>query len=573
MVLKTSNYTNGRADISDYALIRLNNSGYWNFVENAVFSENSGTITVTATGLAPFSTTGETRFYIGIKAGTTTWTGNTSADWNTASNWTNGVPSQQVKAVFASAGRYPSNPPTYGAAAAAIEVSTGTALTLPQNFYAPAGIINNGIINISGSGTFYGFGSGSTFSPISGNGKLVFGAGAPASFDPTYFAGQVVDNSVEVNNATGLNVVNRPMTLTGNLTLTNGKLNTSGFVLTMSNPNATATGNANAYVVGGYLKRSINGSGNYEFPIGIAGAYTPVTLQPNGLGGTSEITASFSNAAIAGQPNITQGSGTITQTLAGGSWNITPNAQPTAGTYNVTLSAPLGSSTATNFAVIKRDYNYSSYPWALAGAPQGASVNSGVVTASANGVSSFSQFALGEVVGTLPVKLVQFLASADGHTARLTWETASEQNNDRFEVERSEDGTDFIKIGEVKGNGTSQNLNTYSFRDVAPANGVNYYRLKQLDFNGNFEYSEAKAVRFDLKQVVFSIYPNPATEVINFSEAIKSVEIYSISGAKVYEQKATVSTLKIPSKIKQGIYLLKAILLDGTLVSKQLMIN
>lgn len=164
-------------------------------------------------------------------------------------------------------------------------------------------------------------------------------------------------------------------------------------------------------------------------------------------------------------------------------------------------------------------------------------------------------------------------AKAESNQVLLTWETASELNNDKFEIERSINGTDFIKVGEMKGNGNSQNLNTYSFRDLAPANGVNYYRLKQLDFNGNFEYSEAKAVRFDLKQVVFSIYPNPATEVINFSEAIKSVEIYSISGAKVYEQKATVSTLKIPSKIKQGIYLLKAILLDGTLVSKQLMIN
>lgn len=572
LVLKTSNYTNGRADISDYALIRLNNSGYWNFVENAVFSENSGTITVTATGLAPFSTTGETRFYIGLKATTTTWTGTTNTNWNTASNWTNGVPTAEVKAVFGAASQYPSNPPSYGTAAAAVEIASGTSLTLPSSFYTPAGIINNGIINISGSGTFYGFGSGSTFSPISGNGKLVFGAGAPASFDPTYFAGQVLDNSVEVNNATGLNVVNRPMILTGNLTLTNGKLNTSGYVLTMSNPNATATGNANAYVVG-YLKRSINGSGNYEFPIGIAGAYTPVTLQPNGLGGTSEITASFSNAAIAGQPNITQGSGSITQTLAGGSWNITPNAQPTAGTYNVTLSAPLGSSTATNFAVIKRDYNYSSYPWALAGAPQGASVNSGVVTASANGVSSFSQFALGEVVGTLPVKLVQFLASADGHTARLTWETASEQNNDRFEVERSEDGKSFIKIGEVKGKGNSNTLIRYSFKDDAPANAVNYYRLKQVDNNGKFEYSEIRSLRFNFSGAEFVVYPNPATEVIHFNDVVQSAQLYDLSGKLVLSQLQQAKTMVLPKTLLPGVYLLRLKLKDDKVVTRRILVR
>lgn len=569
--LKTSNYTNGRVSAVDYVLLRrastaTNTADAWVIVSGANITETGGTITVTATGLAPFST--NTMFCIGLKATTTTWLGTTSTNWTTASNWSNGVPTSDVKAVIANASQYPSNPPTSGSAAAAIEIASGSTLTLPSSFYTPNGIINNGTINISGSGTFYGFGSGSTYSTVSGTGTLVFGSGI-STFD-SYYMGQILNNNIEVNNSAGLELT-RTTTFGGNVTLTNGIITVPDYnYFTMSNPNATITGTSTAYIKGN-LRRTINATGTVNFPVGNTGIYAPASLTLNSLVGTTIITANFSLAAVSSNPALTISGQTVNTLLSAGSWFIDPTTQPSGGNYSVSLSAPIGSSAAANFYVLKRPGNYGA--WTNLGTNVTSTTIAGIVTASVSGLTSFSQFGIGEGVGTLPVKLIKFLASADGKAAKLYWETASEINNDKFVIERSTNGIDFLKVGEVKGNGTSQKLNIYSFKDFSPQNDVNYYRLKQLDFNGKFEYSDIKFVKFDFKETTFSIYPNPVTEVVSFSEAVKSVEIYNLQGAKVYQQKTTATSIKIPSEINNGVYIIKVMLLDGSLANKQIMIN
>lgn len=576
LTLKTSNYTNGRVSTADYVLLRrastaTNTTDAWVIVSGANITETAGVITVTASGLAPFST--NTLFCIGLKASTTTWTGTTSTNWNTASNWSNGVPSATVKAVIANASQYPTtNIPTSGSAAAAIEIASGSTLTLPSSFYTPNGIINNGTINISGSGIFYGFGSGSSFSNVTGTGKLVFGNSAPASFD-SYYMNQIVNNSIEINRTGGISL-NRTTSFGGNVDLVNGILTmASGQNFNMTNPNATISSTTTSYI-NGNLQRTVNTSGTYNFPVGLATVYAPTSLNLSGLVGTTTITASFSNAAISGQPgNLTIGSTTVNSLLASGSWFITPNAQPTAGNYAITLNAPIGSSTASNFVVLKRQDNYSFYPWTNQGTNQPSSVNAGIVTASVRGITSFSQFGIGEGITTLPVKLVKFLATADAKSANLYWETATELNNDKFIIERSDDTGIFTAIGEVKGNGNSSKLLDYNFKDYAPLKGNNYYRLKQVDFNGKFEYSEVKVVNFNLGDVELSVYPNPVTDVINFSEVVKSVEIYNLQGALILKNETKATSINISVQIKTGVYILKATLPNGSFISKQIIIS
>ncbi|MBD3750054.1 MAG: T9SS type A sorting domain-containing protein [Sphingobacteriales bacterium] len=578
LVLKTSDYTNGRVSVDDYVLLRrssANTTNPWTIVNGATITETGGTITVTANGLAPFST--NTMFCIGLKATTTTWTGTTSTDWNTASNWSNGVPSASVKAIIANASQYPSNPPTSGSAAAQIEIAAGSTLTLPSTFYTPTGIINNGTINISGggSGTFYGFGSGSTFSTLSGTGKLVFGSNSPTTFD-SYYMGSKVENSIEINNSAGLTLT-RTTTFTGDVTLTNGIVTVPDYsYFVMNNPNATITGSEAGYVKGN-LKRTVNATGTVNFPVGNTGIYAPVNLSLSSLTGTTEITANFSNAAISGQPsNLAIGGSTVNSILSGGSWFITPNAQPTAGTYTATLSAPIGSSTATDFYVLKRENNYSSYPWANLGTNIASTVTAGVVTASASGLTSFSQFGIGEGITTLPVKLSKFTAKADGNFASLYWETQSEINNDKFLIEKSLDGKEFMSIGEVDGKGNSTTINTYTFRDKSPAAGANYYRLKQIDFDGKFDYSDVRAVNFNFDNVQVLVYPNPANEVINLSGMDTSsyeVSIYNTIGELLFKEQSSSSTIKIPSKITTGTYVLQLKLNDGSTIVKKVSIE
>ncbi len=573
LTFKTRDYTNGRVSSSDYVLLRrkASNGVKWVVVDGATISESAGTITVVANGLESFASNVE--FCIGLKATTTTWTGTASQNWYEGSNWTNGVPDANIKAVIANASRYPSNVPA-GSAAAIIEIASGATVSLPANFLAANGIINNGTINVKGTGVFYGFGYGnsaSTFSTLSGTGKLVFNSASPTSFNG-YYVGGIINNSVEIDNAAGFAIATTSK-FNGDLILKNGIVTVATYnTLVVTNPNAIVTGNATSYIIGD-LKRTINPTGTYNFPIGITGMYAPVSLALNGLVGPADIIANFSNIAIDGQPSLSINNRVVSSLLAGNSWTIFPNIQPTAGTYDVTLALPVGSSTASDYFILKRDANYSYYPWANQGTNVAPSITAGVVTASATGLTSFSQFAIGEGIGVLPVKMVKFLASADAKSAKLYWETASELNNDKFEVERRTNGKDFVKIGEVKGNGTSQKLNTYSFKDFAPPNGVNYYRLKQVDFNGDVEYSDSRFVSFDFAETTFSVYPNPVTDVINFSGMVKSVEIYSLQGVLLLKNSGLVSSVKVPDKFITGSYLIKLSLENGTSLTKQILIK
>lgn len=91
---------------------------------------------------------------------------------------------------------------------------------------------------------------------------------------------------------------------------------------------------------------------------------------------------------------------------------------------------------------------------------------------------------------TLPIELYSFEGNSYNITNNLTWVTLSEINNDYFVIQRSSDGYDWENIGKVYGAGTSLEKNSYSFNDDNYKNVINYYRLKQIDFNGGYKYSD-----------------------------------------------------------------------------------
>lgn len=98
-------------------------------------------------------------------------------------------------------------------------------------------------------------------------------------------------------------------------------------------------------------------------------------------------------------------------------------------------------------------------------------------------------------IGTLPVQLAYFKASVETGKVVAAWATYAEENNDFFTVERSADGKTFRKVGEIKGVGNSQETQDYSFVDENPLAGLSFYRLKQTDFDGKFEYFNPVAVK------------------------------------------------------------------------------
>jgi hypothetical protein len=121
----------------------------------------------------------------------------------------------------------------------------------------------------------------------------------------------------------------------------------------------------------------------------------------------------------------------------------------------------------------------------------------------------------------LPIKLKSFKAAANRNIVNLNWTTVTETNNKGFAIEKSIDGINFNQIGFVNGNNNSSVERSYSSIDQNPVTGNNYYRLKQIDLNGAFEYSTIEVVKFAKSKIAeVSFYPNPVKQnlQVNVSE-------------------------------------------------------
>ncbi len=145
--------------------------------------------------------------------------------------------------------------------------------------------------------------------------------------------------------------------------------------------------------------------------------------------------------------------------------------------------------------------------------------------------------------GPLPVSLISFNGRAAQGKSILMWRTASELNNSHFEIERAEEHNDlrFTKIGEVKGSGTKITDTNYTFADEKTHASKNYYRLKQVDFDGHFEYSSTILVEVSTSSSLATVYPNPANEtlVIDYAEKVDA-QIVSFSVTDILGRKVNV---------------------------------
>lgn len=168
---------------------------------------------------------------------------------------------------------------------------------------------------------------------------------------------------------------------------------------------------------------------------------------------------------------------------------------------------------------------------------------------------------------TVPVEMVFFNANMDNNRIVLNWQTASEIDNEGFEVQKSSDGNSFEELHFVNST-RSSGIKNYRYVDNNPVQGINYYRLKQMDFNGDFQYSDVVSVKNNNKVSPISLYPNPISlnEQVNVfvdteKESQANVRVYSISGAVITTNKhylnEGLNKLKIQtSDLAEGIYII-----------------
>jgi hypothetical protein len=140
-------------------------------------------------------------------------------------------------------------------------------------------------------------------------------------------------------------------------------------------------------------------------------------------------------------------------------------------------------------------------------------------------------------IGILPMELLDLQGIAIEEGNLITWSTASEQNSDRFEVQRSKDVEHFEPIGQVGAQGSSQSLVAYEFLDASPPQGLAYYRLRMVDTDQAAEFSPVIAV--DRQGEVVRIFPNPVEDRVYWSTSgAAAVQVYDMLGRKMLDASA-----------------------------------
>lgn len=191
-------------------------------------------------------------------------------------------------------------------------------------------------------------------------------------------------------------------------------------------------------------------------------------------------------------------------------------------------------------------------------------------------------------IAPMPVELLYFTAKNNNNTTvKLNWATATESNNDHFEIERSPNGNLFVPIASINASGTGNSILTqyYEYTDPKPLSGTSYYRLKQVDRNGDFEIFNIVSVNFDRnKNISFSIYPNPNAGEFNvdFSGVENNHEVIvlmqDLQGKQVYagsfytEQNNGTFNISPEKKIAKGAYIC-SIIVEGVKYSLKVMVN
>lgn len=475
----------------------------------------------------------------------------------------------------------------------------------------------NGNLTISGSAALS---SASTYDiTIAGDWNNLSGAADPfiegtrtVTFDGTNAQG-VSSNSGEtfynliINNTGSGIIMNNLINTTTNLTLTNGALNLNSYPLTVQNANTAAVTRTNGYVVS-ETNSAVNTSvftwnmgtttGSFIFPFGATdGSYIPVTF--------NKTTATSANVSISTRATAT----TDNQPLAGASnggaiaavtclhdlldndistssvidrwWDIYPSAAVIADVTFSYCGAENTTSDPTSEIAVQ---HWTGSIWNNGkGGGNGTysitgtnGVTSGVGSVTATGLTEFSPYVL--VLKSnplLPVELLSFTAEKINNAVKLEWETASELNNDYFTIERSINMQDWNIIGKVKGSGTVNSITGYKFFDEDPSEGINYYKLKQTDYDGAYEELGVIAVDF-LKDDDVLIIPNSDNTgiviLLNNSDREMQADIYDLSGRLVECRKIKSGTTSVEINIdRKGVYFIHLTGVASVIVRKILL--
>ena len=402
---------------------------------------------------------------------------------------------------------------------------------------------------------------------ITGNNMQLAGA------VPQTVGGNGSIDSLQINNAQGVSLGGN-QTIEKSVALTRGNLSLHAFNLVVSDslvPGQASLqgGSSTSFVVadgGGFLEQEVANTGiNVIFPIGTSGSYLPATVNlapgsPNYTLGAGLYDSIYSAYNSSDQP---VGAGIATDVVER-TWVLHPFRTTGTGTPSATVSLqwnPADEATGFLRGGNLQLAHYTGGAWNAG--PNLLATGGDPYVLTRSGLTSFSPFGIFSGGLPLPVTLLDFTGQTVPAGNLLQWQTSSEINNDHFVVQRSATGSSFKALGLVAGNGTSSIVNDYQFLDSMPFAGDNFYRLQQVDRNGNSTYSQIVLLAGTGGRNFLTLYPNPAAEVLNIvapsdvSPGEMQVNIYDGMGQLVqsglYNNTGAGWPLNI-SLLKPGVY-------------------
>jgi hypothetical protein len=362
------------------------------------------------------------------------------------------------------------------------------------------------------------------------------------------------------------------------MTFTSGIILTTPSNLIIFDNNASVSGASTSSHVNGPVRKEISTSTtpSFTFPSGDGAIYAPISISSiSNRRNEDYFTAYYVNER---NPNAggTKGSG-LNLVSQAEYWILDRAA--TSGTATttaaVTLTYNTGRSGSITNAALLKVARWNGSQWVDHGRTGATGNNtSGTLTSSAN-VSSFSPFTLGSStnVNPLPITLLNFTAKATSNAVAIDWTTTSEINNDYFTLEKSYNGTEWLPIAKIQGAGNSETLSQYAHIDNQIVFGVQFYRLKQTDLNGDFTYSNIVSVKFEQTiNATLSIFPVPANNFVTITSnndptVNVSITVLNALGQKVLTMDGIGNKHQLDiQQLETGIYYIE-MQSEGTLLS------
>ncbi len=445
---------------------------------------------------------------------------------------------------------------------------------------------SGGSIGISGNITY----SGGSFNGGSSTSQIILNGSGAQNLSGAFTTTAAFHN-LEVNNSSGVNF-GGDVDLENTLTLSDGLIapGANTFKLGASATVSPSTGSATSYI-NGRLHKEMNIGSSFTFPIGKATRWGYAGVNNVSTGGLTWQAEYYPAAPTSDSEvdNLTPTDAVTIKTVSQGEfWRISDGQSPGSASASVSLrwdgSSDVSAIKAERETLTVMEWNDGASSWDNHGGQSfssGHTQSSGSLTSSTVVTFSEKVLTLGSenAANPLPVELVYFNGLLQDEAVLLTWLTASEKDNDFFEVQRSEDGKTFESIGIVEGGGNSTEAIQYDFYDEYPLFGTSYYRLKQVDFDGKFEYSTPISINYtyDGPALAASVYPNPTSQdniniqivTANYSNKV-AVKVMDGMGRSIFAQSFAPQSLvdgeriALPKSISKGIYYVTVKQLDST---------